>query len=299
MTAWSVARHLDPADGVARLAALTADGTLRALPDELRDATLDTLLATWADGPGPLAGWSPADGAPLAAGPLLAPFERPGTVLCAGANYACHLEEVGLAPVDGARPFFFVKPASAIAGPAQPIAIPTAPEARVDWEAELGVVIGRDCRDVDPAQALDHVAGYLVLNDVSARGLLAREDGVVPAMNFDWLASKGRDGFCPIGPGLTPAWLVPDPQALRITCRVNGELRQDASTAGMTFTVAELIAEASRLTTLRPGDLVATGTPAGVAMASGAFLRPGDTVETSIDGLGTLTNPIVAAGAPA
>ena len=217
-------------------------------------------------------------------------------MLCAGANYACHLEEVGMAPVPGARPFFFIKPTSAVAGPAESIAIPAEPEARIDWEAELGVVIGRSCRDVDPAQALQHVAGYLVLNDISARGLLARSDGVVPAMNYDWLASKGRDGFCPLGPGLTPAWFVDDPQALRIQCRVNGELRQDASTATMTFTVAELIAEASRLTTLRPGDIVATGTPAGVAMASGAFLRPGDTVQTSIDGLGTLTYAIVADG---
>ncbi len=295
MTTWSVARCLDPADGAVRLAALTADGALHALPDAAQDAGLDALLASWADGPGLLHGWTPADGPPLERARLLAPLERPGTVLCAGANYACHLAEVGLAPVQGARPFFFLKPATAIAGPNDPIAIPAEPEARVDWEAELGVVIGRPCTRVDPERALDHVAGYLVLNDVSARGLLARTDGVVPAMNVDWLASKGRDGFCPIGPGVTPAWLVDDPQALRIACRVNGELRQDASTADMTFTVAELIAEASRLMTLRPGDLLATGTPAGVAMASGAFLRPGDTVETRIDGLGTLTNPIVAA----
>jgi len=205
--------------------------------------------------------------------------------VCVGLNYRDHADE-GDAVLPEA-PLLFAKWPNALIGPGESIVIP--PEtSQVDWEAELGVVIGSPARRVSADDALDVVAGYLCLNDVSARDLQFG-DG-------QWTRGKSPDTFCPVGPRLVPASEIPDPQRLAIRSLVNGQVMQDSSTAQMVFSVAEIVAHASRTVTLEPGDLIATGTPAGV----GAFrdppvwLQPGDEVTIEIEGVGTLTNPVRA-----
>ena len=141
-------------------------------------------------------------------------------------------------------------------------------------------------------RALAHVAGYCVANDVTARGRHKRQSVPADAFIYDWFAAKSVDGSLPLGPGITPAFQVPDPQDLRLRLWVNGELQQDESTSDMICTVAELISAASEIVTLEPGDVIPTGTPSGVGTGRGLYLRPGDLVRTTIDGLGTLENPV-------
>jgi 2,4-diketo-3-deoxy-L-fuconate hydrolase len=214
------------------------------------------------------------------------PFDV-GKIICAGMNYRDHAEETGLDVPE--RPVLFAKWSNALIGPGDPIVLPSL-TAQVDYEAELGVVIGRRSRDLDVADALDAVGGYVCVNDVSARDLQFA-DG-------QWTRAKSLDTFCPVGPRIVPATDVPDPQALRIRCLVNGEALQDSSTSNMVFGVAELVAFASRGMTLEPGDLIATGTPAGVGFTRKppVFLRPGDEVTVEIEGVGELTNPVRAEG---
>jgi 2-keto-4-pentenoate hydratase/2-oxohepta-3-ene-1,7-dioic acid hydratase in catechol pathway len=138
-----------------------------------------------------------------------------------------------------------------------------------------------------------HIAGYMVLNDVSARDRLGRTDAVAPPFGFDWTSAKGEDTFCPTGPGVTPAWFVADPQDLRITLSVNGVVKQDSSTADMMNSAFAVVAAASRIMTLEPGDIVATGSPAGVGAPRGEFLQDGDEVVVEIGQLGQLRNPVV------
>ena len=213
------------------------------------------------------------------------PIERPGKIVCVGMNYRAHAEEQGREPPD--RPVLFAKWATALIGPGEAIRIP-AISAAIDHEAELGVVIGERVRGISAADALGAVRGYLCANDVSARDL-QRADR-------QFTRAKSLDTFCPVGPALVPAAEVPDPQALRVRCLVNGEVRQDSSTADMVFTVAELIAFASEAITLEPGDLLLTGTPGGVGefRTPPVYLRDGDEVSVEIEGLGTLTNPVRA-----
>ena len=211
----------------------------------------------------------------------MVPIERPGKIVCVGLNYKDHAEEQG---VDLPKaPLFFAKYTTSLIGPGDAIVIPPVVQ-KCDYEAELGVVIGRPARDVDVADALDSVFGYCCVNDVTARDL-QRSDG-------QWLRAKGSDTFCPIGPWILTADEVPDPQALDVTCTVNGEVRQSASTADMFFTVADLIAHLSRSVTLQPGDLIATGTPGGVGMFRDppALLGDGDEVVVEVTGLGRLVN---------
>jgi 2-keto-4-pentenoate hydratase/2-oxohepta-3-ene-1,7-dioic acid hydratase in catechol pathway len=211
------------------------------------------------------------------------PIERPGKIVCVGLNYRDHAEEQGTALPPA--PLLFAKWPNTLIGPGEPIVIPPV-TTQVDYEAELGVVIGERVRGVSEENALEAVRGYLCLNDVSARDLQFG-DG-------QWTRGKSLDTFCPIGPALVTAAEVPDPQALAIRAIVNGQVLQDSSTSNMIFTVAEIIAYVSRAITLEPGDLIATGTPAGV----GAFrdppiwLQPGDEVTIEIEGLGALTNPV-------
>jgi 2-keto-4-pentenoate hydratase/2-oxohepta-3-ene-1,7-dioic acid hydratase in catechol pathway len=216
------------------------------------------------------------------------PIERPGKIICVGLNYRDHADEQG---VDlPTRPLLFAKWPSAAVGPGDPIVLPSLSR-EVDYEAELGVVIGARARAVDADGALDVVAGYVCVNDVTARDLQF-SDG-------QWTRSKSLDTFCPVGPGLVPASEIPDPHGLAIRCLVNGEVLQDSSTAHMVFGVAELVAFASEAITLEPGDLIATGTPAGVGFARTPprFLAPGDEVTVEIEGVGALTNPVRAEGA--
>jgi 2-keto-4-pentenoate hydratase/2-oxohepta-3-ene-1,7-dioic acid hydratase in catechol pathway len=216
---------------------------------------------------------------------LLAPVPRPGKIICVGLNYRDHAKETGKAvPTE---PILFPKFANSVVGPGAEVLVP--PEAdEIDYEAELAVVIGRRASRVAAADALDHVAGYTCANDVSSRSL--------QFLSGQWLLGKAIDTFLPLGPYLVTADEVPDPQALGIRCLVNDELLQDSNTGQMVFGVAELIAYASRTITLEPGDLLVTGTPAGVGMAADPprYLRAGDRMRVEIDGLGELENTVRA-----
>ena len=213
------------------------------------------------------------------------PIDVPGKIICVGLNYHDHAEEQG-AELPGA-PLLFAKWPNALIGPGEPIVIPRV-SGQVDYEAELGVVIGERVRGVSEENALEAVRGYLCLNDVSARDLQF-SDG-------QWTRGKSPDTFCPVGPQLVPAAEVPDPQTLGLRCVLNGEVMQDSTTANMIFTVARIIAFASATMTLEPGDLIATGTPAGVGVFRdpAVLLKEGDQVTVEIDGLGSLTNPVRA-----
>lgn len=227
----------------------------------------------------------PADAVPD--GPREAPIRFPGKVLCAGANYYRHLEEMGVEDRrrEAQRLFFFFKPPrNAVVGEGDSVRMPLDSRA-FDWEIEMAAVIGRRARAVSPETALDHVAGYMVGIDFSARDLNRAPETFY---KLDWVAGKAQDSCCPLGPRLVPATAVPDPQAVGLRLSVNGAVKQDDSTADMIFTVAEQIAIASRIMTLDPGDVLLTGTPAGVGVPRGEFLAVGDRVVAEIAGVGRL-----------
>ena len=212
---------------------------------------------------------------PLADVKLLAPA-RPSKILCIGVNYRDHAAEMGKPIPD--EPVLFMKPTSALAGPGQPIVYPKG-VGRVDYEAELAVVVGRRCRSVPLEEAGECILGYTCFNDVTARDLQAK-DG-------QWTRAKGFDTFGVVGP-----WIETDPgdvDHLAITCRVNGQVRQQSNTDQLIFHSRHLVAWASRIMTLEPGDILATGTPAGIGP-----MKPGDTVEVEVEGIGVLSNPVVA-----
>ncbi len=230
-------------------------------------------------------------GEPARALHLLAPLPRPVNLFCAFANYVDHMREMGGEPADKSLedPFLFMVPVTAVTDPNAAIELPAGMD-RTDWEGELAAVIGREGRDLTPEDALSCVAGYTIVHDVSIRGGARRgTNGGRP----DFVASKGRSSFKPMGPAIVPAGFVPEPQALAIRTWVNGELKQDSSTAQMIFSVAEQISFLSRVIGLNPGDVIATGTPAGVGMPKGTFLKAGDLVEIEIEGIGRLRNPVV------
>ncbi len=270
--------------------------TLVELPEELPGRTVLDLLSQWDTAAPILQAFSPQTAPVLPDRPLISPLTYPGVVLGAGANYYSHCAEMGVGVPDPTSvPFFFLKPPrTTVIGPNDPVPYPLDPQTQLDWEAELGVVIGRSAKGVPPETALDHVAGYVVANDISDRSKTARDSAVSAHFVYDWLSQKGQDGFCPLGPGLTPAWLVPDPQQLRIQLSLNGELKQDAKTNDMVIGAAALVSAASHMMTLAPGDVILTGTPAGVGVPRGTFMRPGDSVSVSIEGVGTITNSVVA-----
>ncbi|HEY7049581.1 MAG TPA: fumarylacetoacetate hydrolase family protein [Jatrophihabitantaceae bacterium] len=223
---------------------------------------------------------------------LRAPLLRPGKLLAAAANYQDHVTETGGEPLDKSHlsPRLFLKPPTCIADPDEAIELPELSK-QVDWEAELGVVIGRTVKNVDVAEALGVVAGYLCANDVSARSVdygFERDTDDKAVWFFDWLAGKWFDGFAPLGPYLVTADDVPDPQGLSVRFELNGQVRQQGSTNDMIFSVAELISHASRLMTLEPGDVILTGTPSGVGAATGEYLSAGDRMTVTIGGLGEL-----------
>ena len=237
---------------------------------------------------------------PLSEVKLHAPLLYPGTIYCAGANYADHVAEMARAqnlplPEDprklGLKPWFFIKPPRAcVVGTGARVARP-AGCLKLDWEAELVAVIGRPARNVPASEALGYVAGYTVANDLSARDL-SRRTQLAPGnpFHFDWTAHKGFEGSCPLGPWITPARDLPDPQRLAIQLWVNGVLKQDSNTSQMIYSVADQISHLSSIATLHPGDIVLTGTPAGVGTGRNEFLQPGDHVEVEIQGLGRLEN---------
>ena len=222
---------------------------------------------------------------------FLPPLPNPPTIYCAGANYRDHIEEMtGRAPDDAyAVPYHFLTPAGALSG--HRAAVPRPPGCtQLDWEIELAVVIGRRAEHVSLDAALEYVAGYTVANDLSMRDFALRPD--VP-FGVDWIRSKGYTGCLPVGPTIIPSAFVPDPQHLSLSLSVNGEKMQDSSTALMLFSVAEQIAALSAIVPLLPGDLICTGTPAGVGFARGRFLEPGDVAVAEIEILGRLETRVV------
>ena len=243
----------------------------------------------------------PSDGIALAQVKLLAPILYPGSLFCAGANYWDHLEEMaeiakrvtGKAPAmtKAKDPYFFMKTtAGSIIGPDTPARLPPFSK-QVDWEAELGVVTSKPARNISETNAFDVVAGYLIVNDLSARDLMKREGS---PFGMDWVGQKCFEDAAPMGPWLTPAAYVRDPNDLFIKLWVNGVLKQNSNTSRLVHSIAEQIAYLSHHFTLQPGDVIATGTPAGVGMPRGEFLKAGDEVRIEIDGCGQLTNRMVA-----
>ncbi|MFW5875457.1 MAG: fumarylacetoacetate hydrolase family protein [Myxococcota bacterium] len=212
----------------------------------------------------------------------------PTNIFCIGLNYRRHAEETGATLPE--HPVLFMKPTSALNPPGAPIRLPACalrgPE--VDFEGELAVVVGREGRNLSADRALDHVLGYTIANDVSARRWQKHAGG------GQWIRGKGFDTFCPLGPVLVTADEITDPQALGLRTEVNGTVMQDSHTSDMIFGVAKLLAFLSQDTTLLPGTTILTGTPEGVGFARKppSWLRPGDEVGITIDGIGTLTNPV-------
>jgi 2-keto-4-pentenoate hydratase/2-oxohepta-3-ene-1,7-dioic acid hydratase in catechol pathway len=280
-------------DGVIDLAALAAHHGTQ-LPHDLRSfidagaTALETARRMLAEGP---TGWPSEAVRPLAQVSLHAPL-RPGKIIGVGLNYVEHVEESSrsldtdkeLPP----RPVLFSKPATAVTGPGQPILHNADLTTQLDWECELAVVIGKTAFRVSEDDAFDHIFGYSVINDISARD--QRRSG-------QWFFSKGQDSYAPFGPAVVTKDDVPDPMALDLSLRVNGVTKQKSNTRHMLFPIARLIADISSGVTLEAGDVIATGSPSGVGagMVPPEFLAPGDTVEATVEGIGTLTNPVVDA----
>jgi len=227
---------------------------------------------------------------------LLTPIAAPGKMIFLAGNYADHVAETGGTPEDPQKtfPYLFMKPLSTLTHPGDAVRIPASSPSQIDWEIELGVIIGRPCSQVSAAEALSYVAGYTVVNDISDRGFRPNPDRTPRPKDpfFDWLHGKWHDTFCPLGPCILPADECDDPQNLALKLTVNGQVEQNSSTSHMTFGVAEILAFVSSLVSLAPGDLISTGTPAGVGKAKNRFLQAGDSLFAEIAGIGTLTNPV-------
>jgi 2-keto-4-pentenoate hydratase/2-oxohepta-3-ene-1,7-dioic acid hydratase in catechol pathway len=242
---------------------------------------------------------------PLDSVKLHAPIPRPGKIIALAGNYREHIQEastnrgfkLGLSdsPRETTVPRPFIMPATAVAGPDEEIPWPVYSET-IDYELELAVVIGKTAKCVEAQNALDFVAGYTIVNDVSARSVtFAKKRTERPWDEFyDWLNGKWADGFCPMGPYLLTTDEIDNVQNLDMQLTVNGLIRQKANTAQMIYPVADIVSFISHIMTLEPGDVIATGTPSGVAMATGDFLKAGDRIDASIEKLGTLTNTLGA-----
>jgi 2-keto-4-pentenoate hydratase/2-oxohepta-3-ene-1,7-dioic acid hydratase in catechol pathway len=282
--------------------------------ERLTDVVAASGNAKWATMIGIMRDWSAADarfgelaasgtlsGEPLDWSRVLAPIEMPPAVYCAGANYADHVREMSaknnLPPEPdphelGLKAWHFIKSSHAIVGPGATVGIPLTSK-RLDWEVELAAVIGKTATNVSEADALSYVAGYTLANDLSARDL-GKRPPLATANPFytDWLAHKSFNGSCPLGPWIVPARAIADPQNLGIRLWVNGVLKPDSRTSQMIFTLAEQIAQLSLRITLHPGDVILTGTPAGVGAGRGEFLATGDELQLWCEGIGTLKHSI-------
>ncbi len=219
---------------------------------------------------------------------FLTPIARPGKVLCSGINYHSHFTENPNAKLP-TEPFIFAKMTSGIIGPDTPILLPQRAPTMVDYEVEFAVVIGRSLTCAREADIMPAIFGYTILHDVSARDVQFKDNQITIGKNFDT--------FCPIGPCIVTADAIPDPAALGLRTRVNGELRQNGSNRDWVFPLPRLLSFLSHVMTLEPGDIISTGTPAGVGLfrQPPSYLRAGDVVELEVDGIGVLRNPIVAA----
>ncbi|WP_103383214.1 fumarylacetoacetate hydrolase family protein [Pseudonocardia dioxanivorans] len=227
---------------------------------------------------------------PTAQAQLRAPIPRPPKIWAVGFAYADHRSEVGQARNAGGEPFIFLKAPSSVIGSGQSIRLPRVASDQVDYEGELAVVIGRRATDITPSQARAVIAGYTICNDVSARDV---QKGRIPGRAANVSAAKSFDTFTPLGPSLVTLDEFADPDDLDLRTWVDGELRQKARTGQLLYPVPELVAYLSRQTTLEPGDVIATGTPAGVGHPSGRFLRPGSEVRIEIEGCGVLRNTCI------
>lgn len=236
-----------------------------------------------------------SDGDAVVASRRLAPLIYPGKILCAGANYYDHLAEMGMpgAKKEDQRLFFFMKPPrNAVVGEGATVRIPIGSKA-FDWEVELAAIIGTTARNVAVEDALRYIAAYTVSIDFSARD---HNRAPETFYKLDWVAGKANDTCCPMGPRLIPADAFANPQDIALKLSVNGEIKQNARTSGMIFSIAEQIATASRIMTLDPGDVILTGTPAGVGVPKQTFLHAGDRVDAEIEGIGTLSVTICPEG---
>ena len=292
-TPWSLATF---AQGDQAVAALEVGGVAYRLAPSLARVGLagqDSVLGLFGDWASSLAALNAAASQvqaadTLPAGQRLAPLLYPGKILCAGANYFDHLAEMGMpgAKKEDQRLFFFMKPPrNAVVGEGKTVHMPINTQA-FDWEVELALVIGKTARNVSVEQALSHVAAYTVAIDFSARD---HNRAPETFYKLDWVAGKGHDTCCPLGPRLIPAHQFGDPQQAALKLAVNGTLKQNGNAKDMIFSVAEQIATASRIMTLDPGDVLLTGTPAGVGVPHKTFLSVGDHVDADIQGIGRLS----------
>jgi 2-keto-4-pentenoate hydratase/2-oxohepta-3-ene-1,7-dioic acid hydratase in catechol pathway len=222
-----------------------------------------------------------------------APVPIPGKILCLAGNYSEHIKEGGKAFIGKEKmaPRVFIKPSTAVMGSGDTILLPKIAN-KIDWEAELAVVIGKKGKYIKAEEAYDYIAGYTIMNDVSERELIVEADREPSEWNkfFDWLNGKWMDTFAPMGPCIVTKDEIKDPHNLGIKLKVNGEIKQNSNTENMIFSIPEIVEFISRITTLEPGDIIATGTPEGTGHASGQFLKDGDSVEVEIDGIGILKN---------
>ena len=252
-----------------------------------------------------LAAWVAADDARVPAASklahndvkLLVPIPRPNKLFLLAGNYAAHIEEGGGHAAERREtfPYVFLKPASTtLTNPGDPVQIPKVSPDHIDWELELAIVIGKRCKHVKEADALKVVAGYTVVNDISNRKYRPNPDRKERKNNgfFDWLHGKWFDSFCPCGPCIASADAIGDPQKLDMKLSVNGDVKQDASTALQIFPVAAVIEFISQSVTLEPGDIISTGTPAGVGNTTQTYLQPGDRIEAWIEKIGALKSPV-------
>jgi 2-keto-4-pentenoate hydratase/2-oxohepta-3-ene-1,7-dioic acid hydratase in catechol pathway len=272
----------DPNDWTDLLALLPGGAdysTARKLADWLRDI--------------PIRGVDPAKAE------LLVPIPKPNKIFLLAGNYAEHIKEGGGVAAERAEtfPYVFMKPPSTTLNhPSKPVVIPKVSPGAIDWELELAAVIGRTCKGVSEAEALQYVAGYTIINDISNRkfrpnpGRKKRDRDAF----FDWLHGKWHDTFCPCGPCIVSADAIPDPQVLPMKLTLNGQTRQDGNTSMMVFPVAAVIEFISAMVTLEPGDLISTGTLSGVGNTTGTYLKPGDVMHGSIGGIGTLVTTMIA-----
>ncbi|OUS80152.1 2-hydroxyhepta-2,4-diene-1,7-dioate isomerase [Rhodococcus sp. NCIMB 12038] len=292
---WSLVQYETPGLPGHRLGVLDND-TVRALPSHWPHDML-ALLDSWHAWQDKLRSLDPVELDAVADARLVLPITHPRKVICAGANFYDHAAEMGTARPDPAEsPFFFLKPpTTALTGPYDTIRVRDIEGAGLDWEIELAVVIADRCADLAVDEVDAHVAGYTVSNDLSARLRFPRPNAVLAPFAFDWLKHKAFDQSCPIGPGITPAWQVGDPGDLSLRLSVNGVVKQDSSTRDMVVDVRRLVSEVSHTLTLEPGDLILTGTPAGVGMPRKDFLHNGDVVEAEIEGLGRIINTLESA----
>ena len=227
---------------------------------------------------------------------LLSPLGQPKKLLCAAMNYHEHIAEIGVAEFrkSGIVPKLFLKPSSSLLAPVGELVLPAVSDA-VDWELELAVIMLGGGRNIPVESALNFVGGYTVFNDISARsmhwGMRERADSHWSEF-FDWLMGKWPDGFAPCGPWIVTADEISDPQNLRLELALNGVIRQDSSTRAMIFSVSELVSFASSFMSLEPGDVIATGTPSGVGAATNTYLRSGDIVTGTIEGIGTIRTKV-------